>query len=161
VSFDDVRGLDHGVWVPMLYLLPAARIPVFQVSLPFEFDAENALKLGKALQPLRQKGVLVMGSGSLTHNLREIGQTDPNNTRYALEFTAWIRRHVQARDLSALTDYRRHAPHAERAHPTEEHFLPLLVAVGASDDDDAVDVIEGGMTYGVLSMESYVFGRLD
>jgi 4,5-DOPA dioxygenase extradiol len=63
--------------------------------------------------------------------------------------------------LSALTDYRRHAPHAERAHPTEEHFLPLLVAVGASDDDDAVDVIEGGMTYGVLSMESYVFGRLD
>jgi 4,5-DOPA dioxygenase extradiol len=161
VSFDDGRGLDHGVWVPMLYLLPAARIPVFQVSLPFALDAENALKLGRALKDLRQQGVLVMGSGSLTHNLREIGQTDPNNTRYALEFTAWIRRHVQARDLGELTDYRRRAPHAERAHPTEEHFLPLLVAVGASDDDDAVDVIEGGMTYGVLSMESYVFGRLD
>jgi 4,5-DOPA dioxygenase extradiol len=161
VSFDDGRGLDHGVWVPMLYLLPAARIPVFQVSLPFAFDAENALELGRALQPLRQKGVLVMGSGSLTHNLREIGQTDPNNTRYALEFTAWIRRHVQARDSSALTDYRRRAPHAERAHPTEEHFLPLLVAVGASDDDDAVEVIEAGMTYGVLSMESYLFGRPD
>lgn len=161
VSFDDGRGLDHGVWVPMLYLLPAARIPVFQVSLPFAFDAENALKLGRALQPLRQKGVLVMGSGSLTHNLREIGQTDPNNTQYALEFAAWIRRHVQARDSSALADYRRRAPHAERAHPTEEHFLPLLVAVGASEHEDAVDVIEGGMTYGVLSMESYVFGRPD
>ena len=161
VSFDDGRGLDHGVWVPMLYLLPGARIPVFQVSLPFAFDAENALKLGRALRALRQQGVLVMGSGSLTHNLREIGQTDPNNTRYAFEFTAWIRRHVQARDLSALVAYRRRAPHAERAHPTEEHFLPLLVAVGASDDEDAIDVIEGGMTYGVLSMESYVFGPLD
>jgi 4,5-DOPA dioxygenase extradiol len=161
VSFDDDRGLDHGVWVPMLYLLPAARIPVFQVSLPLAFDAENALKLGRALKALRQQGVLVMGSGSLTHNLREIGQTDPNNTRYAVEFTAWIRRQVQARDFGALVDYRRRAPHAERAHPTEEHFLPLLVAVGASDDEDVIDVIEGGMTYGVLSMESYVFGRVD
>jgi 4,5-DOPA dioxygenase extradiol len=161
VSFDDGRGLDHGVWVPMLYLLPAARIPVFQVSLPLAFDAENALKLGRALRPLRQQGVLVMGSGSLTHNLREVGQTDPNRTRYALEFTSWIRRHVRERGLSALTDYRRRAPHAERAHPTEEHFLPLMVAVGASDNDDAIDVIEGGMTYGVLSMESYVFGRSD
>jgi 4,5-DOPA dioxygenase extradiol len=160
-SLDDDRGLDHGVWVPMLYLLPTARIPVFQVSLPFAFDAENALKLGRALRALRQQRVLVMGSGSLTHNLREIGQSDPNNTRYALEFTAWIRRQVQARDFGALVDYRRRAPHAERAHPTEEHFLPLLVAVGASDDEDAVDVIEGGITYGVLSMESYVFGQVD
>jgi 4,5-DOPA dioxygenase extradiol len=160
VSFDDGRGLDHGVWVPLLYLLPEAKIPVFQVSLPFAFDAENALELGRALRALRQQGVLVMGSGSLTHNLREIGQTNPNNARYAVEFTAWIRRHVQARDVDGLADYRRRAPHAERAHPTEEHFLPLLVAVGASGDEDAVDVIEGGMTYGVLSMESYVFGRL-
>jgi 4,5-DOPA dioxygenase extradiol len=161
VSFDDGRGLDHGVWVPLLHLLPEAKIPVFQVSLPFAFDANKALKLGSALRALRQQGVLVMGSGSLTHNLREIGQTDPNQTRYALEFTDWVRRHVQERDVDALADYRRRAPHAERAHPTEEHFLPLLVAVGASDDEDSVDVIEGGMTYGVLSMESYVFGRLN
>jgi 4,5-DOPA dioxygenase extradiol len=159
VSFEDARGLDHGVWVPMLYLLPGARIPVFQVSLPFAFNAENALQLGRALRPLRQQGVLVMGSGSLTHNLREIGQTDPSHTTYALEFTAWVRRHVQEKDMNALADYRRRAPHALRAHPSEEHFLPLLVAVGASNDEDAVDVIEGGMTYGVLSMESYVFGR--
>jgi 4,5-DOPA dioxygenase extradiol len=158
VSFDNDRGLDHGVWVPMLYLLPEARVPVFQVSLPFAFDAQKALQLGGALAPLRRQGLLVMGSGSLTHNLREIGQSDPNNTRYALEFAAWVRRHVQAKDLNALVDYRRRAPHALRAHPTEEHFLPLLVAVGASDDEDSVDVIEGGMTYGVLSMESYVFG---
>jgi 4,5-DOPA dioxygenase extradiol len=146
------------VWVPLLYLLPAAKVPVFQVSLPFACSAERALELGRALKPLRQRGVLVMGSGSLTHNLREIGQTDPSSTTYALEFTAWVRRQVQDRDLEALADYRRRAPHAVRAHPTEEHFLPLLVAVGASGDEDAVEVIDGGMTYGVLSMESYVFG---
>src|ERR1700720_2808994 len=158
VSLSDGRGLDHGVWVPLLYLLPAARIPVFQVSLPFAFDARNALQLGRALKPLREQNVLVMGSGSLTHNLREIGQTDPSHTTYAREFTAWVRRHVQERDVDALTDYRGRAPHALRAHPTEEHFLPLLVAMGAGGED-AVEVIDGGMTYGVLSMESYVFGR--
>jgi 4,5-DOPA dioxygenase extradiol len=158
VSFDERRGLDHGVWVPLLYLLPAANVPVFQVSLPFACRAEQALELGRALKPLRQRGVLVMGSGSLTHNLREIGRTDPSHTTYALEFTAWVRRQVQDKDLEALTDYRRRAPHAVRAHPTEEHFLPLLVAVGASGDEDAADVIDGGMTYGVLSMESYVLG---
>jgi 4,5-DOPA dioxygenase extradiol len=158
VSFDDDRGFDHGAWVPLLHLLPEARVPVFQVSLPFAYDAEKALKLGRALKDLRQRGVLIIGSGSLTHNLREIGHTDPNNTRYAIEFTAWVREHLKNKDVDALVDYRRRAPHALRAHPTEEHFLPLLVALGASDDTDRVDVIEGGMTYGVLSMESYVFG---
>lgn len=98
-----------------------------------------------------------MGSGSLTHNLREIGLSDPKATKYAAEFTAWIRAHVESKDLQALAEYRRRAPHAERAHPTEEHFLPLLVALGASDAADAVTVLEGGMTYGVLSMESYAF----
>ncbi|MDB6098898.1 MAG: hypothetical protein JWN58_1601 [Gammaproteobacteria bacterium] len=156
-SFDESRGLDHGVWVPMLYLLPEAPTPVFQVSLPFDFNAADALRLVWALAPLRERGAMVMGSGSLTHNLREIGQSDPNMTEYAHEFTAWVRKHVQEKDLAALADYRRRAPHARRAHPTEEHFLPLLVAVGASGGEDAVEVIEGGMTYGVLSMESYGF----
>lgn len=157
--FDDERGIDHGVWVPMLHLLPNARTPIFQISLPFSFDARNALQLGRALAPLRRQGVLVMGSGSLTHNLGEIGSTDPNNSMYAAEFTAWIRAHVQSRDVAALVDYRQQAPHAKRAHPTEEHFLPLLVAVGASEPEDAVQVIDGGMTYGVLSMESYAFAK--
>jgi 4,5-DOPA dioxygenase extradiol len=100
---------------------------------------------------------MVMGSGSLTHNLREIGLADPKATRHAAEFTAWVRAHVEKRDLQGLVEYRQRAPHATRAHPTEEHFLPLLVALGASGDADAVTVLEGGMTYGVLSMESYAF----
>lgn len=156
-SLDERRGYDHGAWVPLLYLLPQAQVPVFQVSLPFDLDAPGALQLGRALEPLRQRGVLVMGSGSLTHNLREIGLSDPNATKYAAEFAAWIRAHIESRDLRALEDYRRRAPHAARAHPTEEHFLPLLVALGASSDADAVAMLEGGMTYGVLSMDSYVF----
>lgn len=155
-SLENRRGFDHGVWVPLLYLLPKAQVPVFQVSLPFDLDATGALQLGKALSSLRRRGVLVMGSGSLTHNLREIGLSEPS-AKYAVEFTAWIRAHVRRRDLQALVEYRRRAPHAERAHPTEEHFLPLLVALGASDDSDAVTILEGGMTYGVLSMESYAF----
>jgi 4,5-DOPA dioxygenase extradiol len=158
VSFDDHRGIDHGVWVPLRYLLPQARVAVFQVSLPSDLDAPKALKLGIALAPLRERGVLVMGSGSLTHNLREIGASDPQATKYALEFTEWVRRHVRDRDLESLAHYRRRAPHAERAHPTDEHFLPLLIALGASEEADRIDVLEGGMTYGVLSMESYAFG---
>ena len=156
-SLDEVRGYDHGVWVPLLYLLPRAQVPVYQVSMPLDLDAQGALRFGRALKPLRLRGVLVLGSGSLTHNLGEIGLSDPKATQYAAEFTAWIRAHVEKRDLQALVEYRRRAPHAVRAHPTEEHFLPLLVALGASGDADGVTVLEGGMTYGVLSMESYVF----
>lgn len=156
-TLDERRGYDHGTWVPLLYLLPKAQVPVYQVSMPVNLDAHGAVRLGRALGGLRQRGIMVMGSGSLTHNLGEIGLSDPRATQYAVEFTAWIRAHIEKRDLQALTDYRRRAPHAARAHPTEEHFLPLLVALGASGDNDSVRVLEGGMTYGVLSMESYVF----
>ncbi len=156
-SFEESRGFDHGVWVPMLYLRPKADTPVLQVSLPFDFNAAAALRLGTALAPLRERGAMIMGSGSLTHNLREIGVSDPTLTRYAHEFTDWVRKQVQEKDRAALVDYRRRAPHAQRAHPSEEHFLPLLVAVGASGGEDAVEVLDGGMSYGVLSMESYGF----
>lgn len=157
VTLDDRRGLDHGAWVPLRYLFPAADVPVFQVSLPQHIDAAGALRLGQALAPLRERGVLVVGSGSLTHNLYEFRQhiRDPE---YAQQFADWIRAAVAARDVEALVDYRRRAPHAQRAHPTEEHYLPLLVAVGASADTDPARLVEGGMTYGVLSMDSFAFG---
>jgi 4,5-DOPA dioxygenase extradiol len=156
-TFDERRGLDHGAWVPLRYLKPLATTPVFQISMPLDLDAPRALQMGRALAPLRGKGVLVMGSGSLTHNLREIERPDSRAEQYSLEFTAWIRRHMLQRDIESLVDYRRRAPFAARAHPTEEHFLPLLVALGAGDQEDEVRVIEGGTTYGVLSMESYAF----
>jgi 4,5-DOPA dioxygenase extradiol len=156
-GIDGCRGLDHGAWVPLRYLKTRADVPVLQVSLPHDIDAAGALRLGQALAPLRERGVLVVGSGSLTHNLYEFRQhiADPE---YAQAFATWIGDAVQRHDIKALVDYRHRAPFATRAHPTEEHYLPLLVALGASTDDDLPRRIAGGMTYDVLSMDSFGFG---
>ena len=153
------RGLDHGAWVPLMHLFPDARVPVFQVSMPYDLTTVDAWRLGQALGPLREQGILIVGSGSLTHNLYEVRQNGSDGEPYAREFAEWIRAAVVENDKDRLIRYRREAPHAERAHPTEEHYLPLLVALGASSAGDATpEVIEGDMTYGVLSMESYSWG---
>jgi 4,5-DOPA dioxygenase extradiol len=125
-----------------------------------DIDATGALRLDQALKPLRERGVLVIGSGSLTHNLYEFRQhvRDPE---YAQAFADWVRDAVLRRDVAALVDYRRRAPQAVRAHPTEEHFLPLLVALGASDVGDHAQLVAGGMTDDVLSMDSFGFGLPD
>jgi 4,5-DOPA dioxygenase extradiol len=158
VSFDDRRGLDHGVWVPLRFLFPQANVPVFQVSMPRDLDAPGALRLGGALAPMRERGVMIVGSGSLTHNLSEFRPGVMHEAGYAREFSDWIRQHVMDRDVGALEHYRESAPHAVRAHPTEDHFLPLLVALGASAPDDAVRIIEGGIEHGILSMDSFGWG---
>jgi 4,5-DOPA dioxygenase extradiol len=159
VNEDSERGLDHGAWVPMLHLFPEARVPVFQVSMPHDLDTAGAWRLGRALGPLRDEGVLIVGSGNVTHNLYEVRQSGADIAAYAREFTSWVRNAVMAHDTDRLIRYRRMAPHGERAHPSEEHYLPLLVAVGASTAADATpEVIEGDTTYGVLSMESYSWG---
>jgi len=152
------RGFDHGAWVPLMHLFPEARIPVFQVSLPHPLHAGRALEMGAALAALRTQGVVLMGSGSMTHNLHDLRPAGAGGVAYATEFTHWVRDAVAARDVQALRNYRRLAPHAERAHPTEEHFLPLLVAMGATGEQDELEVFDGEITYGVLSMESYVWG---
>jgi 4,5-DOPA dioxygenase extradiol len=159
VSEDEQRGLDHGAWVPMLHLFPDARVPVFQVSMPYDLDTTVAWRMGRALGPMRELGVLIVGSGSLTHNLYEVRQNGMDPAPYAREFSDWVRGAVTARDTDRLIRYRRNAPHAQRAHPTEEHYLPLLVASGAgAATNSAAKIIEGGMTYGVLSMQSYAWG---
>jgi 4,5-DOPA dioxygenase extradiol len=158
VTADASRGLDHGAWVPLWHLLPQADVPVFQVSMPHQLDTVGALALGRALAPLRDQGVLIVGSGSLTHNLYDLAPPGAPAVAYAVEFARWVRRAVTRADVDALLDYRLRAPHAERAHPTQEHFLPLLVALGASVEAEAAQVIAGDITYGVLSMESYVWG---
>ena len=157
VALDEKRGLDHGTWVPLRYLLPRADVPVFQVSMPMDLDPAGAFRLGHALAPLRERGVLIVGSGSLTHNLYEFRQ-DVKDPEYARDFAEWVAKAVVTRAADRLVDYRRLAPHAERAHPTDEHFLPLLVAMGASAETEIPRHIEGGMTYGTLSMDSYGWG---
>lgn len=159
VAEESHRGLDHGAWVPLLHLYPSARVPVFQVSMPHDLNTIEAWRMGRTLGPLRDQGILIVGSGSLTHNLYEVGQNGSHGQPYAQEFSEWVRAAVLANDADRLIRYRREAPHAERAHPTEEHYLPLLVALGASSAAEATpEVIEGDMTYGVLSMESYSWG---
>lgn len=159
-TLDPHRGLDHGAWVPLLHLLPDAQLPVFQVSMPYALDAAAAYQLGQALAPLRERGVVIVGAGGLTHNLGDYRPEGARVADYAVEFTHWVRQAVSARETQRLLHYRELAPHAERAHPSEEHFLPLLIALGASDEDMA-QVIDGGIRHGALSMESYAWGLAD
>jgi 4,5-DOPA dioxygenase extradiol len=156
---DTRRGLDHGAWVPLLHLYPDADVPTVQVSLPFDTNEAQAFAMGRALAPLAQEGVLIIGSGSLTHNLYEVrlDDADAEAAEYAAEFVAWVRQAVLAGDANRLQQALKIAPHAHRAHPTTEHFLPLLVAAGAGSLQ-AVTVLDGGIRHGVLAMESYVFG---
>jgi 4,5-DOPA dioxygenase extradiol len=157
-SCDDRRGLDHGAWVPLYHLLPKADVAVFQVSMPFKLDPQSAAKFGQALAPLREQGVLIVTSGSMTHNLYEFRHSGSEPQVYAQEFANWVKAAVLAGAVNPIIQYRTEAPHAERAHPTEEHFLPLLVALGAQGDGDTPQLIDGGITHGVLSMDSYVWG---
>jgi 4,5-DOPA dioxygenase extradiol len=158
---DDRRGLDHGAWVPLLHLFPDADVPVFQVSLPSRLDADGAWSLGQALAPLANDGVLIVGSGSLTHNLYEVRFGDVEADRYVHEFSAWVREAVEQGDGARLLRTLSDAPYARRAHPSAEHFWPLLVAAGASGGMLPARVIEGGVTHGVVVMDSYAFGVAD
>lgn len=154
---DTDRGLDHGAWVPLSYLAPQADIPVVQVSMPAALDTRGALKLGRALKPLRDMNVLIVASGSLTHNLYEFRGATPHGAQYVKDFAAWTAKTLAPGNLQQLLDYRQYAPSAERAHPTDEHFLPLFIALGAAGEHYEARVIEGGVEYGVLAMDSYLF----
>ncbi|HYD76389.1 class III extradiol ring-cleavage dioxygenase [Ramlibacter sp.] len=158
-TLDRARGLDHGAWVPLMHLYPEADVPVVQVSLPMDADAAGAYALGRALAPLAEEGVLVVGSGSLTHNLYEFRMGSTEGAAYAREFALWIRQAVLEGDRERLLQAMERAPHAARAHPTDEHFLPLLVALGASREGAPATVLDGGIRDSVLAMESYLFGR--
>jgi 4,5-DOPA dioxygenase extradiol len=164
-TLDEERTLDHGAWVPLRWMYPQADIPVLQLSLP-DWPAAQQLALGQALRPLRQQGVLIIGSGSLTHNLHEFFQhyrhlpMQAGSEVYAEEFREWIMARLQARDVSALLDYRRQAPHAARAHPTEEHFMPLFVAWGACDVEVAqVERLNDEMSYRILALDAFAFNE--
>ena len=153
-----IRGLDHGAWIPLRYIYPLADVPVFQVSMPSFLNATTAFLFGQALAPLAWAGAMIVGSGSLTHNLSEFGSADAKAYPYVDEFVRWIQAAILRRDTHGLVNAMNLAPHALRAHPTVEHFLPLLVALGAAPNLESIAVIEGGVQHDVLSMESYVFG---
>jgi 4,5-DOPA dioxygenase extradiol len=155
---DPERGLDHGAWTPLLHLCPAADVPVFQVSLPAGLDGESAVALGRALAPLAGEGVLIVGSGGVTHNLGDFREPTAD-TGYVAAFAAWLRRTMAAGDLATLSRALELGPQAGRAHPTPEHFWPLVVAAGAATDMEPVTVIEGGIQHRILAMDAFVFGQ--
>ncbi|MSQ21674.1 MAG: dioxygenase [Betaproteobacteria bacterium] len=159
-ALENRRGLDHGVWSILLHMYPQANIPVVQVSLQTELGPAHHYRLGQALAPLAADQVLLIGSGQMTHNLREWGRNfDGQPAPYVVEFQAWVHERIVAREHHALMNYRDSAPHAVRAHPSDEHFLPLFFALGAGGNGAepmrTYDAIEGS----VLAMDVYTFTR--
>jgi 4,5-DOPA dioxygenase extradiol len=158
VTDDPERGLDHGAYVPLVAMYPEADVPVLQLSLPGEDPAE-LFSLGRALAPLRDGGVLIVGSGFITHNLRTVvwqGEAPP--PAWATEFDAWVSDALTRHDVDALLGYERKGPGVRIALPTREHFVPLLVALGAAADDDPVEFPISGFWMGSLTRRSVQFG---
>lgn len=154
------RGLDHGAWAPLVLMYPAADIPVIQLSVQSAAGPEHHWKLGRALQPLRDQGVLILASGGATHNLREAGRfaLDASPPAYASEFDTWLSQTIHTANEAALLDYINTAPHAARNHPTAEHLLPLFVALGAGGTGVEGRRLHHGFTYGILSMAAFAWG---
>lgn len=159
VQVNATRGLDHGAWVPLCLMYPEADIPVTQVSLKRGLSPAEHLQIGRALSSLRDQGVLIIGSGSLTHNLYEFGgqEIDASVPTWVSEFDVWMTKHLEKQDMDALLNYRDKAPHAARNHPTEEHIWPLFVALGAAGDLSTVKRLHASYEYGVLAMDLYSF----
>ena len=153
------RGLDHGAWVPLLLMYPTADIPVTQLSVQPHAGAGAHFQMGRALAPLRREGVLILATGSVTHNLAWLSPDDITPA-WALEFNDWLDRKINEGAVSELLAYRQHAPRSTLAHPTEEHLLPLFVALGAGTDEQAPRgrVLHRSWTHGSLSMAAYSFG---
>jgi len=132
-DLDGSRPLDHGAWVPLRWMFPAADLPVLQLSLPRPRNAQGLLRLGEALRPFREEGVLLVGSGGLVHNLRRLDWAGPGvPAPWALAFEAWVLASLQDLPAAAFAEALVGAPHVEEAVPTSEHFDPLLVCLGAA-----------------------------
>ena len=155
------RGLDHGAWVPLRLMYPDADVHVAQLSVQPQLDTRRHFRMGRALAPLREEGVLLLATGSATHNLGRVdfrgGGDAPD---WAAQFDEWMFRKVEDGSVEELLDYRRLAPHAATAHPTDEHLLPFFVALGAGTEggDARGRSLHRGWTLGSLSMAAYSFG---
>ena len=153
--------LDHGAWVPLSLLFPDAGVPLVAVSIDPGRDPRWHERLGAALAPLRARNVLVIGSGSISHNLGEVFRPSGGDTGWAEAFTAWLADAAARGDRAALLEALRAAPEAARNHPTDEHFLPFHVALGAGGEGAAMARLHHSYTYDVLAMDSYAFGEAE
>lgn len=161
---DPERPFDHGAWVPLMHLLPKADVPVVQLSLPANLGPRELYAMGVALRPLREQGVLVVGSGSMTHNLREFAGGRPAQdapaSPYVETFSRWVEDTLTSNDRERLFDFENQAPNAARAHPTDEHFLTIFFALGAAGwgepNASKPQYLTREVMYSYLAMDSFV-----
>lgn len=158
-SLNGVRGIDHGAWVPLRWMYPDVDVPVVQLSVQPGLGTQHHLQMGHALHSLTERDVLVIGSGHVTHNLRDwmMNRDAQQPLPYVTAFARWLEESLERHDEAALLAYREAAPSAARAHPTEEHFLPLYVALGAAGVGAQSKRIHAGMEGAALSMDAYQF----
>ncbi len=156
-SVDSARGRDHGVWSPLILAWPEAQIPIVQVSLVRRAVPQTHYEIGRALSPLRDEGVLIIGSGSATHNLR--ARPTPTPADWATQFVGWLDDALATGDDAALLEWKRVAPHAEINHPSSEHFDPIFVARGAAAGEPNTK-LHASYEFGSLAMNAYAFGAL-
>jgi 4,5-DOPA dioxygenase extradiol len=159
-DIDTSRGLDHGAWVPLIVAWPDADIPVLQLSVQTRLGPAHHFRLGQLLAPLREEGVLILGSGSFTHDLSSFrisgGRIDAPQQDWVRGFADWMAAALLEGRTDDLLNYRTRAPEAAHNHPTEEHLLPLYVALGAGAD--RISHLHQSTTYGILRMDAFAFG---
>ena len=162
VATDARRGLDHGAWVPLRQMFPDADVPVVPLSVQHQGGPQHAWRVGQALAPLAQQGLLIVASGNVTHNLHDwqlcsrLGQPTPH---YVSQFADWVHAQMTARHTDALLHYRQTQPAGTRAHPRDEHLLPLFTALGAAGPEARARAIHRGISDHVIAMDSYAFER--
>lgn len=156
---DKSRGWDHGVWVPLRHLRPNADKPIVQLSLNANLSPDELEKLGNTLKKMRKQNIAIICSGSLTHNLYDIRMSHERVADYAKEFERWTRKIVLDGNLAEAKQPHIKSAHYTKSHPTSEHYLPLIIAMGAKDDADNCAVLESPILHHSISMESYVWSQ--
>ncbi|NQX62918.1 DODA-type extradiol aromatic ring-opening family dioxygenase [Paenibacillus qinlingensis] len=159
-ELNDRRGLDHGAWAPLSIMYPHAQIPVVTLSVNPRLTPEEHYRIGAALSSLRDEQVLIIGSGGTVHNLRKLDDNNPVPQLWAVEFDEWLEEQLETWNLEALIRYDERAPHAREAVPTPEHFVPLLVAMGAGDATRSAKLLHHSFQMGTLSLCCWMFGSL-
>jgi len=155
-AIDPGRGLDHGAWCPLRSIYPNADVPVTQLAIQPRRDSRWHFKLGEALAPLRRENVLILASGGAVHNLRDLDRGNGGTPAWARAFDDWLASAVEAGDTETLLDWER-APEARRAHPTEDHLLPIFVAAGAGGRGSRGRRVYSGFSLGSLSLAAFRF----
>lgn len=157
-DLDFSRGLDHGAWIPMLLMYPDRNIPIFQLSIQQGLDPKHHLELGRALEPLSDERVLIVGSGGAVHPLGYASlHPDAITDDWAIKFNEWLKTAVNRGDVESLVSYRDRSPYSERAHPYPDHFMPLLTAMGAAGEEATGKLIHDSWYWGDLGMGAYEF----